>query len=150
MWIRRKKLEEMLLQAGAQPNEERESRLIEKLLEAMSNAFGVTLQAQAGVIQQHSDFISKMSEISAKRAAVVMGRKGGTTTQARRRQKLLGNPESHKRQCRYCRGDRMLTPADIDFHRQHEAQDNPEPETSPPRTIGEIGSVNGDGGMPTT
>lgn len=132
MWLRRKKLEAMLAQAQGSQQEERESRLIEKLLEAMSGAFGVTLDAQAKVIKQHSDFIATMSEVSAKRAAVVLGRRGAAIRGERRRQKLLGTPERQRQQCRVCRGARNLVPADIDFHRQHEGLDGEAIEQAPP------------------
>lgn len=92
-----------------------------RLVEVLANAFGAALQrtldAQANQINQQGAFLDRLNDMSAKKAAQVMGQRGGRRTQERKRERRL--LESSARSCNVCAGKRILTGADIDFHRAH-------------------------------
>lgn len=92
-----------------------------RLVEVLANAFGAALQrtldAQANQINQQGAFLDRLQEMSAKKAAQVMGSRGGRRTQERKRERKL--LEESARACNVCAGKRNLSVRDIDFHRDH-------------------------------
>lgn len=90
-------------------------------MEVLASAFGSALQrtldAQANQINQQGAFLDRLNDMSAKKAAQVMGQRGGRRTQERKRERKL--LESNARKCKVCAGRRDLSVADIDFHRAH-------------------------------
>ncbi len=116
---------------------EREERLATKLVEAIGQAFGVTLQAQAQVMKQNSDFLSSLQEISAKKAAQIMGQRGGRQTQARKRARIEARAEIR---CGLCEDPlrRDVTVEMVRAHASHLVVARPE-------TAQEAGNGNGNG-----
>lgn len=96
---------------------EQEVRLVEVLANAFGQALQRTLDAQANQINQQASFLGQMQELSAKKAAQVMGQRGGRRTQERKRERRL--LENRARECNVCAGKRVLSVQDIDFHRSH-------------------------------
>lgn len=92
-----------------------------RLVEVLANAFGQALQrtldAQANQINQQASFLGQMQELSAKKAAQVMGARGGRRTQERKRERKL--LEDRAKSCNVCAGRRVLSVQDIDAHRAH-------------------------------
>lgn len=110
-WLARRRREDR-----EERQEERETRMIEKLADAIGQAFGATLQAQAQVMKQNSDFLTELQSISAKKAASIMGQRGGRTTQARKR-----IAKQAAVACPMCVNParRDVTVQMLDFHRMH-------------------------------
>jgi len=107
--------------------EEREERMASKLVEAIGQAFGATLSAQAQVMKQNSDFLTALQEISAKKAAQIMGQRGGRRTQERKRARLA----ARETDCGLCLDPdrRDVTVEMVRAHNQHinlPAQRSPE------------------------
>jgi hypothetical protein len=118
MWWRDKK----------ERSEEREERMAAKLVEAIGQAFGATLQAQATVMKQNSDFLTALQEISARKAAQIMGQRGGRRTQERKRLRLAGPQQ----QCALCvePNRRDVTVEMVHAHNQHLATEQAQPQES--------------------
>jgi len=114
--------------------EERENDRNLKLVELLANAFGKalsgTLEAQAHQIDQNARFLDSLQDLSARKAAQIMGSRGGKRSQERKR--ATKQAQIAQRRCKVCAGVRVgLTPADIDIHRAHEGLDDGSPENQP-------------------
>ncbi len=99
-----------------------------KLVDAIGQAFGATLQAQAQVMQQNANFLTELQAISAKKAAQIMGQRGGRRTQERKRARLMAPAEQ---ECGLCLDPdrRDVTVEMIRAHNQHIAL----PRANPPQ-----------------
>ena len=67
--------------------EAKNASLVEVLTAALGQALGRTLDAQSHQIEQSSRFLDQLQDLSARKAAQVMGSRGGRVTQARLREK---------------------------------------------------------------
>jgi len=99
--------------------EERDTHLVEVLAKAMGQAFGQVLDAQSKQIDQNAKFLDNLQDLSARKAAQIMGSRGGRTTQERKRNKRLAARASSE--CPLCDNParKDVTPAMVDLHRQH-------------------------------
>ena len=97
----------------------RRSELAE-LAEALGQSLERTFQIQAKMMEGSAALIGVLQEASARKAAQVLGRRGGQRTQERRRS--LPKPPS----CPLCIDPNFghPTPAMIDLHRMHQAANN--------------------------
>ena len=106
--------------------------LVTAMATAFATALGGVLSAQSEQIKQQGAFLGTLQDLSARKAATVLGSRGGRTTAARKRQKqaiacpLCENPNR-----------RGVTLEMLNFHRQHEPE--------PGRALGFTPQSNGNG-----
>ncbi len=99
--------------------EEREATLIAALTTAFAGAIGGVLSAQTAQIQQQGAFLGTLQDLSARKAAQVLGSRGGRRTTERK--KKARDAVRAVQECVLCHDPmhRGTTLAQIDFHRQH-------------------------------
>ena len=104
--------------------EQKEASLIATLTKAMGEALGGLLSAQSQQVQQSTAFLGVLQDMSAKKAAQIMGQKGGRTTQERKRKRSEAIQTST---CVLCSDPmhRGTTLEQIALHRQHESVGQP-------------------------
>jgi len=97
---------------------DQEVRLVEVLANAFGQALQRTLDAQSNQINQQSGFLATLQDMSAKKAAQVMGQRGGRRTQERKRAPRLLTIEP---ECGLCVDEnrRDVTVEMIKGHAQH-------------------------------
>lgn len=100
--------------------EEREASLLATMTKAMGEALGNVFNAQSRQLEQSTAFLGVLNDLSAKKAAQVMGQRGGRTTAERKRMKKLAQVPAVT--CRLCVNPmaRGVTLQELDIHRQHE------------------------------
>jgi len=100
---------------------EREANLVASMATAFATALGSVLQAQTEGIKQQGQFLNTLQDLSARKAAQVLGSKGGKQT-ARRRAARVG--ATGKASCALCDDPmrRGVTLEMIALHRQHESR----------------------------
>jgi len=96
--------------------ENRETRLVEVLMTAMGSAFGHVLDAQSKQIEQNARFLDSLQDLSARKAAQIMGSRGGKRTQERKKAR-----RSEVQACPMCENParKDVTLEMLDFHRRH-------------------------------
>jgi hypothetical protein len=98
--------------------EEREASLVASMATAFATALGSVLTAQTEGIRQQGQFLNTLQDLSARKAAQVLGSKGGRQTARRKaeRKKALEAPS-----CALCENPmrRGVTMEMINLHRQH-------------------------------
>jgi len=97
---------------------DQEVRLVEVLANAFGQALQRTLDAQSNQINQQSGFLATLQDMSAKKAAQVMGQRGGRRTQERKRARRLLTSEP---ECGLCVDEnrRDVTVEMVKAHAQH-------------------------------
>jgi len=107
---------------------DQEVRLVEVLANAFGQALQRTLDAQSNQINQQSGFLATLQDMSAKKAAQVMGQRGGRRTQERKRARaqLLAPPHP---ECGLCidPNRRDVSVEMVRAHNQHVAVRRAEP-----------------------
>ena len=63
---------------------DREAALVRTMAEALGAALGRVYEAQAHQIEQSARFLDSLQDLSARKAAQIMGSRGGRTTQKRK------------------------------------------------------------------
>jgi hypothetical protein len=122
-WFRRKDEEKERVR------QEREASLVASMATAFATALGSVLSAQSEGIKQQGAFLNTLQDLSARKAAQVLGSKGGRKTAERKEKKrkaIASTPE-----CVLCRDPfhKGTTIQQIEFHRLHEgAYSEPQPE----------------------
>jgi hypothetical protein len=83
--------------------------------DALGKALDRTFNVESKLLEQMGGFLGVLEEASAKRAAQVLGARGGSRTQERRRR--LPKPPS----CRLCANPNVRDPtwAEVEEHRKH-------------------------------
>ena len=116
-WWRKKGLEER------RESEQREASLVAAMATAFASALGSVLTAQTEGIRQQGQFLNTLQDLSARKAAQVLGSKGGRTTARRKKERKQVTQE-----CVLCRDPfhRGTTLEQISFHRGHEGRDGME------------------------
>jgi hypothetical protein len=106
-------------------NEEREASLVAAMATAFAQALGSVLTAQTEGIKQQGQFLNTLQDLSARKAAQVLGSKGGRTTQKRKKE---AKAERRGQECVLCRDPfhRGTTLQQIEFHRMHEGRGDEE------------------------
>src|SRR6266568_2578071 len=109
-WGERKKTREEATQAS----------LVATLAQALGTALGQVFTAQAHQIEQSSKFLDSLQDLSARKAAQIMGSRGGRTTQRRKAERKRDRLEAPA--CVLCANTmhRGVTLEQIAIHRQHE------------------------------
>ena len=104
--------------------EERQASIVAAMATAFATALGGVLTAQTEGIKQQGQFLGTLQDLSARKAAQVLGSKGGRTTAARKAKALRKDPE--KPYCALCENPmrRGVTLEMLAFHRLH--GDNPD------------------------
>lgn len=100
---------------------------------AFGEALGNVLSAQGNLIDQNTKFLDNLQDLSARKAAQVLGSRGGKRSQARKRQASLPQTD-----CAVCHdpSDPHLTVRDIDIHRAHGTRRHEAlPEQPPPAPV---------------
>lgn len=92
-----------------------------KMAEALGTALSRVFDAQAHQIEQSSHFLDQLQDLSAKKAAALMGQRGGRVTAARKRAAAAAAPKTAA--CPLCENPMMrgVTVDLINEHRRHEA-----------------------------
>jgi len=100
---------------------EREARLVASMATAFATALGSVLQAQTEGIKQQGQFLNTLQDLSARKAAQVLGSKCGKQTARRRAARAAA---SGKPSCALCDDPmrRGVTLEMIALHRQHESR----------------------------
>lgn len=108
--------------------EAEEATLVATLTGALGAALTSVFANQTEQIKQSSAFLNQLQDLSARKAAQVLGSKGGRTTQ--KRKKAAREVLVQQAQCILCRNPnhQNTTLEQIQFHRQHEYVG---PETAP-------------------
>jgi hypothetical protein len=102
------------------------------LVSAMSTAFATALAgvlgSQTEQIKQSSAFLGMLQDLSARKAAQVMGSRGGQTTAKRKKAAKIA--QAQQQQCVLCANpmQRGVTLQQIEFHRQHESLPSQQPD----------------------
>jgi|SRR5581483_3467001 len=106
----------------ARKKEAQQATLVAAMSEAFAKALGGVLSAQTEQIKQSTSFLNTLQDLSARRAAQVLGGRGGRTTQRRRAERRAAT--SRPPDCALCKDPmrRGVTLEMIAFHRQHEAR----------------------------
>jgi hypothetical protein len=104
---------------------ERDARLVETLAAALGTALGRVFDSQAHQIEQTSRFLDSLQDLSARKAAQIMGSRGGRRTQERKAKQRELSLSS--RGCPLCANPmrRDVTVEMIQEHRKH-APETPE------------------------
>jgi len=107
--------------------EEKQASLVGTMAAAFAQALSGVLQAQSAQIKQSSEFLGTLQDLSARKAAQVLGSKGGRTTQ--RRKKEAKAAAAGRRECVLCDNPmhRGTTLEQITFHRLHEGAEQAPP-----------------------
>lgn len=97
----------------------REATLIETLATALGTALGRVFEAQSHQIEASSRFLDQLQDLSARKAAQIMGSKGGKVTARRKAEARKAKPS-----CALCEDPmrRGVTLEQISFHRLHEGR----------------------------
>lgn len=97
--------------------EDRQATLVQVLASAMGQAFGHILEAQGKQIEQTARFLDNMQDLSARKAAQIMGSRGGKRTQERKKKAR----EAATVACPLCENParKDVTVAMIDHHLAH-------------------------------
>jgi hypothetical protein len=113
--------------------EDRQASGIATMAKAFAEALGGVLQAQSAQIQQSSQFLGTLQDLSARKAAQVMGSRGGRTTQERKKQRKRESAAAAE--CVLCVNplNRGTTLQQIEIHRAHGVPQPPEPSPEPER-----------------
>lgn len=100
--------------------EAEEASVIAVMATAFGQALAGVLTAQSAQIEQSSKFLGQLQDLSARKAAQIMGSKGGQTTQ--RRKKAAKAAAAAAQECVLCANPmhRGTTLQQIELHRQHE------------------------------
>lgn len=100
-----------------QAKEAETASLVSAMATAFAQALGSVLTAQTAQIQQQSAFLGTLQDLSARKAAQVLGSRGGVSTQ-RKRAKAKGFA------CPLCENPnrRGVTLEMLNFHRAHEPE----------------------------
>jgi hypothetical protein len=108
--------------------EAKQASLVETLATALGKALGQVFEAQSKQIESSSRFLDQLQDLSARKAAQVMGSKGGRVTQQRK--KLARKAAESPSPCALCQDPyrRGVTLQMIEFHRLHEESGRPSPE----------------------
>lgn len=119
--------------------QEREASLVASMATAFATALGSVLTAQTEGIRQQGQFLNTLQDLSARKAAQVLGSKGGRTT-AERKKARKSLPKAAA--CALCQDPmrRGVTLEMLAIHRAHEPSrgeqfELPEP-ISPPEETG--------------
>lgn len=125
-WIRewRKRREEA--------EEAKQASVVAAMSQAFATALGGVLSAQTEQIKQSSAFLGTLQDLSARKAAQVMGSRGGRTTAERK--KKAREATAAQVECVLCRDPmhRGTTLQQIEFHRRHESLSPESPGTPDP------------------
>src|SRR5216683_3061320 len=115
--------------------EERQASMVATLSQAFAQALTGVLSAQTVQIQQSSAFLGTLQDLSARKAAQVLGSKGGRTTQRRKKEAKI--ERAQRQDCGLCidPGRRDVTLEMIAFHRQH-GDPHPVPKVETPEEVG--------------
>jgi hypothetical protein len=107
--------------------EAEEATLVATLTTALGTALSNVFANQTEQIKQSSAFLNQLQDLSARKAAQVLGSKGGRTTQ--KRKKAAQAVAAQQRECVLCRNPNHVntTLEQINFHRQHEYLDQENP-----------------------
>lgn len=110
-----------------QEEEEKTASLVASMATAFATALGSVLTAQTEGIKQQGSFLNTLQDLSARKAAQVLGSKGGRTTQSRK--KAAKKAAAAEQQCVLCLNPmhRGTTLEQVNFHRMHEASVSQEP-----------------------
>lgn len=113
--------------------EQQEASLIATMTKAMGEALANVFTAQSQQLSQSTAFLGVLNDLSAKKAAQVMGQRGGRTTQERRRKKK--DAQRAQVECVLCADPmhRGTTLEQIAIHRQHETIGQPLSSEEPER-----------------
>lgn len=93
--------------------------LVDTLAQALATALSKVMTSQSDQIEQQTKFLGVLQDLSAKKAAQVMGQRGGRVTQERRR---AAKVKRGRVECVLCADPmhRGTTLEQIQFHRMHE------------------------------
>ncbi|SRR5260370_40331064 len=102
--------------------ENRETRLVEVLMTAMGSAFGHVLDAQSKQIEQNARFLDSLQDLSARKAAQIMGSRGGKRSQERKKQRRA----AAELDCPLCDNParKDVTLEMLEFHKRHPPRDD--------------------------
>src|SRR5216684_8774216 len=108
--------------------ERRNAHLVATLTEALGQALGRVFEAQSKQIEQSSHFLDQLQDLSARKAAQIMGSRGGRRTQARKRTE---NRQLREPACRLCRDpyDKHFTVEQYNAHLLHSQPEQLDPPT---------------------
>jgi hypothetical protein len=108
--------------------EQRNAHLVATLTEALGQALGRVFEAQSKQIEQSSHFLDQLQDLSARKAAQIMGSRGGRRTQARKRSETR---QLREPQCRLCRDpyDKHFTVEQYNAHLLHSQPEQIEGQT---------------------
>jgi len=100
--------------------EEHEASLLATLVKAVGETVTGVLTAQSAQVAQNTAFLGTLQDLSAKKAAQIMGSRGGKISQAKKRARR--EAEGILPKCRLCTNPmaRGVTLQELDIHRQHE------------------------------
>lgn len=114
----------------AERREAEQASLVTSMATAFATALAGVLTAQTTQITQQGAFLGTLQDLSARKAAQVLGSKGGSTTA--RRKKEAKRAAAAEPQCVLCDNPlhKGTTIAQIEFHRQHEMARLPPPATT--------------------
>src|SRR5882672_12150339 len=107
--------------------DQRNADLMQTMVAALGQALTGVWTAQTEQIKQSSAFLGTLQDLSARKAAQVLGSKGGRTTQ--RRKKEAKAASASRRECVLCDNPmhRGTTLEQITFHRLHEGAEQAPP-----------------------
>jgi hypothetical protein len=116
--------------------EEKQASMVGAMAQAFATALGGVLQAQTAQIQQQTQFLGTLQDLSARKASQVLGSRGGRKTAERKAARKRA--EAAAPVCRLCHNPnvRGVQLWEIDAHRQHEAMALPPPAEGPPVEVG--------------
>jgi hypothetical protein len=116
--------------------EERKADLVQTLSTAFGQALTGVLAAQTEQIKQSSQFLGTLQDLSARKAAQVLGSKGGRTTQKRKKEAKAAT--AAQQDCGLCvdPNRRDVTLEMLAYHRQHGGTPVPQTQTLDPAEVG--------------
>lgn len=130
-------------EAKLREEEQRQASTVAAMATAFASALGGVLSAQTESIKQQSQFLNTLQDLSARKAAQVLGQKGGRA--AAKSKKAAREGARREPECVLCRDPfhRGTTIEQIQFHRMHEGRDRQEPLSL---TFAEAGANGNSGG----